>query len=276
MMVAIDGYFTRHDISYRTEDGTVVLQGPQTLGLANIVQMCCQIPESAYGQMIDGQFDSIFVNETFLSQLDLNCFEQIEQYLAVRLHDDEYLSHIPADWVDVTTRPFAGNLRQTLVLDFPTAIVCVDKDSMEHWGKPADELFTRGIDNVKQNYDWPIGKADLAGQPYFIVETEHFFAGNLLFDLDSHPELLGAHGAVVAVPTRSVVVLYPINGPQVIGAFAQLASAVTHAYEAGPGSLTTQVCWYHDGQFVVLPYDVAGTHIRFFPPDEFTGMLNFL
>jgi hypothetical protein len=85
--------------------------------------------------------------------------------------------------------------------------------------------------------------------------------------------MLGRHGALVAVPNRHIVTVYPIESRQMVTAIPHLVPMVHHMHGEGPGSISRELYWRRpDGSFLHLPMRLVGARLHFFPPAEFTDM----
>src|SRR5205814_3248680 len=71
--------------------------------------------------------------------------------------------------------------------------------------------------------------------------------------LTNHEQTLGKFGAIVAVPTRNVVICHPIEDGTVAQAAEEMAPLVERARQAAPCATSGQLYWYHDGKFEAVP-----------------------
>ena len=286
---AVDGYFRGRGEPYVIKDGFVRRESDgQEFGFGNLVQVCAQIRPGDYAQCIYNQFSTMDEDKKFRENLNASDFSQVEQYIAVRLYPSEYAKFMNTGNTAAALRPFAGDVFATLVYDFPHTVSNISKIDMEQWGKTPDELFTIGLENVRRNYDLTPEIVNVEGNDFFAINSEHFFAPNILFELDRHPELVGRYGSIVAIPRRNTVMIFPIQGRAValVNLTTLFFAMVPAMYQAGPGPLTPEVFWYHDGQYETLNYhngqyemtdqSTLGKSIQFFPSDDFTAMMNDL
>ena len=271
-VAAVGAYFTGQP--YEIGDGVVRTGDGFEYGLVNAAQRCAQLDPREYAGFLAAQFDSIAAAARFRAGLDTKSLESVRQYLAVRVYPAEWAARL--DPTGVVSRPLAGDLAAVLVYDFPQTIENVAAEDVPGWGKTVDELFEIGTDNVRRAYPLTPAPMELGGQSCFVVETDHFFAANIVFELERHAGLLGAGGALVALPTRSVAIVYPIADLGVTQAIQVVIMVAQDACAAGPGSLTDQVFWCHDGQIEILNYQVRGRTLSVIPSDAFQEMLNTL
>lgn len=282
---AIDSYFKGMDVTYILEDGTIEVD-PESfrfskLGLSNIAQVCKQHETADYPELINGHFTTMLKALEFDRTFDENItdFEKIRQYLAVRLYNAEYIAYIGGleDDGEMSVHRFvAEDVYAMLVFDLPDAIRNVQPSHVLDWSKDEDELFAIGIANIRENYPMEITREDMGGFTIWFVNNDHFFTANILYELEERPELIGRHGSLIAIPHRHSALIYPIEDLGVVEAIQKLIPAAYGMHEEGPGSLTPNLFWYHDGIFTSLPYEVREEKLHFIPPESFLDMLNRL
>ena len=67
--------------------------------------------------------------------------------------------------------------------------------------------------------------------------------------------------------------IYPIRDLKVVGALKMFFNNVPKFFTEGPGSLTREIYWYHDGQYETLNYEF-GKNVKFTPSEAFLELLN--
>jgi hypothetical protein len=280
---AVDSYLKgKLKLVYEIRDGVVEIQdnqyGLSNLGLMNVAQMCRQGKVEQYSQIVEYHFNLIREANAFKASFQKieKDFDQVRQYIAVRIYDLDYIEAVGME--HVISRDFAESLHAVLVYDFPSAIENIRPEKSASWNKSLDELFDIGIENVRKNYGFDVKPAELGADKdiLYFCETEHFFAPNVLFDIEKHSQIVGKSGSLIAVPTRHLAVIYPINDLNVVRVSNLFFGFVRSIFENNPGSLTQKIYWYHDGNFIHLPYEHENDRIKFFPPQEYLDELNRL
>jgi len=270
-MNAIHAYFTSKGDAYTIEEGIVrIEESDQEFGLNNLVQMCAQAGPQEYPGIIEYHFNLMIEAKAFMEGLDTENFEEMRQYLGVRLYDSEYLSYM--EELTPLCRQLAGEVSAVLVYDFPHSIETLPASMIDTWGVSEDELFAIGIDNIKQAYEWGVQEVEFGDDKVLVLETEHFYAPNIMLDLEGTKGFIGMYGTIIGIPTRSLAMIYPINNTNLFNSLNLFFANVPTFYQQGPGSLTQEVYWYHDGQFEVLNYWMDD-HPNFSPSDEFLAMM---
>ncbi|MDR0508895.1 MAG: hypothetical protein LBG63_03610 [Candidatus Methanoplasma sp.] len=267
---AVDDYFKRRGGTYNIDEGTVYI-GSRKFGLINLVQMCAKRSPEEYPEMAEHHFTLMFESETFEAGLALDDFEKIKQYIGVRLYGKEYIAGFGKDIM--ICRPFAEGVFAALIFDLPQTVRNISRFNADKWNRSDDELFDIGIENIRRSYRLETQEVELGGDTVFTIETEHFFASNILFDIEQNKRFLGKGGALIAIPTRSLAAIYPINDMRTMSVLTTFFDFVPKFYANGPGSLTDQVFWYHDGRYEPLDYE-TGKKIKFTPSEAFMSLLN--
>ena len=269
---AVEQYFKRRGGSFELDDGIVRLaENDWEFGLSNLVQMCAQVKPKEYGELVKGHFSLVEESRAFHDAVDFGNFEEMKQYLGVRLYDEGYATFMGDD--TTVRRPFAGEVFAVLVYDFPHAVNNVTREDVEKWGTPEEELFALGIANIRRNYPLDLEKISIGDDEVFVVETEHFFAPNILLELEEHEELVGKGGAIVAIPNRHLAIIYPICDWKVLSTLGFFATSIPQFYAQGPGSLTQEIYWYRDNQYEPLNYE-PGKQVKITPSEAFLALLD--
>lgn len=277
---ALQKYFARKKVDYQLKDGIVEVEenvfGFGQMGLMNLIQVCKQQDLKHYFEVVSGHFESIAQGKQFESQFEamVKDFSQIQQYLAVRLYPVEFLDTLHRE--NTIGNDFATDVYAMLVFDLPHTVMNVKPKQAAEWNKSKDELFAIGLQNIRRNYPFQIMQEVLGEHKVWLVQGEHFFVPNIVFDIKNYPQFIGSKGSLVGIPHRHGALIYPIESLELINAVNSLIFVVNGMYQEGPGSLTNHLYWYHDGTFDDLPYVIEDKTLKFSPPDGFIEMLNAL
>lgn len=280
---AIEHYFRNVlNISYEINNNTITVPDNEydlpTLGLDNLARACKQNRLDDYSEIVAEHFTSIIESIRFRKTFEKSegDFDQVKQYLAVRLYSSEYINAIGFE--NVIAKPYAGELSVVLIFDFPQTVENVKPEQIVPWGKTSEELFALGLANVLNHHDFPIAPIEIGPQEdtLYTCEAEHVFATNILLDLESHRELIGSGGSLLAAPNRNLALIYPINNLSAVKMIESLCMLVSKIYHESPGAITREIYWYQDGKILPLPCEIKQRSIRFMPPDAFVELLNSL
>ena len=250
-------------------------EGDTEYGLDNLAQQYHQAKGQEKQQLIPSHFEKLLSmkkeEEDLVSNID--DFEKIKKHLTVRLFSDETI--VPPGSL-VSRDDFVG-IKTVLVFDLPSAVKNVRPEDAKLWGKKTEELFTIALENTLDAYKPTVSDVKLSNSVTLrFFGGDNIFIATNVFDLDRYPEVIGKQGALVILPHRQAMVVFPINDLSVIKAMSGMAAAATGMYKEGPGSISPNLFWYHDGKFTKIPYDFDGKKAGVTPPDEFVQMLNEL
>jgi hypothetical protein len=274
---AVDAYFKGQGIAYQEDDGCVIVNDPKMnfgkLGLLNVAQQCALHKVVAdFPKIVNHHFELMRKSQDFMQEFNRKSddFDFVRPFLGTRIYpkdygDSTFISHL-------AYRMIADEMYAMLVYDLPQTVSTVSTKDTEKWGISLDTLFEIGIDNMRENYPPEIRVLDDLPGIYAVIH-EHFFGGNILLDLENYPELIGTYGTLLAIPHRHSTLLYPINSVEVVKAISQLLPMINYMYNEGPGQISNQLIWYHDGTYEVLPSRMNDGGIQFIPPDNFAKML---
>lgn len=276
----INNFFKKLNIEYEISDGQVIVDDNDfsfsNLGLVNVAQVCKQEEPKLYKQIIDAHFNSLIRANQFKKEFDAiaDNFEEVKKYIGVRLYDNEYFVTVGKE--NTIGKEFAGNIYAMIVFDFPDSITSIKPEETTAWNKTNDELFEIGLENVRTNYPVTITKEAFGEFSIWVVQGEHFFTANIVYDIEKRKELIGRKGSLIGLPHRQSAIIYAIENLEVIKAVNGLIQLIFGMNQEGPGSLSNNLFWYHDRTFTVLPYKIDDNSLEFFPPNSFVEMLNSL
>jgi hypothetical protein len=277
---SIDDYFYSNNITYNFGDG-MLTAGPNdfefgTLGLMNVAQICKQDEIENYKEIVKKHFDSLMRTNQFDKEFKkiIHDFNQIKEYIGVRLYPIDYVSHIGKELT--IGKDFAGNIYAMLIFDLPDSVVSIKPEEAEKWGKTWEELFDLGLQNIKTKYPNNISQEKFNEFNLWFIQSNHFFTPNIVFDFEMQQKLMGSNGSLIGIPHRHAVIIYSIENIQVVNAINDLITAIIGMNEEGPGSISSNIFWYKDGHYEDLPYEMSDNKIQFYPPEKFVEMLNTL
>lgn len=257
-----------HGIAYQMGDGTVEIEwqeGPQSLGLSNLAQVCKSIPAGDWPTAIAKHFDLVFGSaaEEMALRSIVSDFDRVKDQLRVRLYEN---------WIDdYVLKHLSDGLAAALVFDLPSAMRSVSRAEMAAWQRSEEDLFEVAMGNLAS--EEPPDSHVITGPeevPITVVEgTSYYTASRALLlerDIvpDGHP-----YGALVAVPNRHVFFHHLIEDGRVIFAVNALVSLAAEAHRRGPGSISDQVYWTRRGSLVRIPCSVRDGSLHVSPPPIF-------
>jgi len=174
---------------------------------------------------------------------------------------------------DLVAREVADDLAVVLSLDLPAAVQVVPPDDVARTGLTEDDLWERALARLDDGE--PIERTLLDGNERVevLISDSHFLASRLLA-LEELVGRLPAHGALVAVPHRHMLLVHAIRDESVLDAAHLMAPFTVERFEEGPGSLSPHLYWWHGGDLERLVVDDDEGSIT--PPDGFVALLESL
>ncbi|MES2775997.1 MAG: hypothetical protein V4722_17605 [Bacteroidota bacterium] len=276
----VNRYFEKKQIEIVHDDGVIRFKNEsaefENLGLSNLCQICNQTKKYRWKSLIYGHFNGMKKAEAFNEEFNKNShdFSFSKPYLGVRIYSTEH-SFILDDTLTIGQHVVDG-IFAMLVFDFPNSVVNVRPEDTIQWNKNYEELFEIGLQNIRNGYKYKVFKQKFVNFNVWIANADHFFTANIIFDLSKKQQLLGAKGALVGIPHRHTVVIYPIESLEVLEVIKYLIIFIRKLYSEGPGSISENLFWYFENEVTNLPYEADGSDLNFSPPDTFIDALNSL
>lgn len=226
------------------DDGSVVVHpagDETTLGLANLAQLCDGSEESDWPALIDEHMSTMIAS---LFAVDEPNWEEARPLLRLRLWAQV---DVESTGMEVVGIPVADDLVAVLVLDFPERIASVHPDLLDGWGVRADEALRLAEQAVAlEEYEVEHNQFD-EGVEFIAVSADNMFAASQVLALEKAVGGLPTAGAVLAVPNRHWLLVHPICDLRVVDLMSRLAPLAASLHEEGPGSISDQLYWWHDG-----------------------------
>ena len=250
----------------------------ENFGLVNLAQNCKLAKQTEWPGIIKEHFDALARSKSDEGDLQKNLtdFNKIKDLLAIQLYPDDYLNAVGELKKEVITRSSIPNVNNTLVLDLPSSIRPVKSSEAKVWNKTEDELFSVALDNTFNKIKPEIIEQQMPGGKVTFITSDNFLTAVLVLNLKKFNQCIGVHGSLVSIPTRSVIMCYPINDLAVVKAISSYAPFVSKLNAEGPGSLSPKLFWFKDNKFTDLPYKLESGKLNFAPPQIFLDMLNKL
>jgi hypothetical protein len=260
---------------YTIEDGLIRISGTEeSFGLSNLAQLAHLTERNEWPELVAGHF----ANLRATTGRDLSAlagdFDQVKSTLRVRLLADESMGGMgPSDVAG--SRAYAPGILLILVYDFPDSTASVPPEHVEGWPLDADAVWEVATDNVRLEPQPTRQEVPAQGGVFTMAVDDSFYVATRALRLsDELPP--GTVDAVFAVPNRHMLLCHTVHDVSVVGAMQGMMLVASKAFLDGPGSISDQLYWWHDGTVVHLPVRVQGKKIDFTPPDEFMALLNTL
>ena len=274
---------TRRGLQFRMGDGVVhVLDengGTKTndLGLQNVAQKCRGASDSAWPDILRGHFEQVIgsgrdeIDEAMARANDLGA---VREQIKLRLYPRAMMASLPEG--ALVTWPVADDLLAVLVLDLPQSVATVGGEQRKLWSTSDEELHRLALENV-QRFD-PPQLDDFELEPGVHARAlvgESFFVASHALQIARFVDPT-EHGLLVIVPHRHTALVHRIVGPEVLKAVNGFLGLAHRMHLEGPGSISDQLYWWHDGVLERQPSEVRDQTLTFRPTPRFEQMLSRL
>jgi hypothetical protein len=278
----VRGHFTARKRRFTMGDGVILVEdakkgGKHQLGLLNLAQICANNEAKEWPEIVADHFRTLekSYGEQKVLEERIDDFGRVAELLAVRLWPENYLAEL--DRNKILHRKEVPGTITALVFDLPSSIRNVTPEEIKSWGKSEEELFEIGLANVMENCIPDVTEQELGeGITLTLFSDESFFVASHALLLEEHPDCLGPFGALVGIPHRHVLLAFPIQNRRVLQAIPMMIPIIAGMERDGPGSISSMLYWYRDGEFANLPYRIKDNTLNFSPPEDFVEVLNLL
>ncbi|WP_106402693.1 hypothetical protein [Actinocorallia populi] len=236
----------------RLPGDVMALEGPHRLhvGLRDLWQLARLMPRGDWPAVVSDHVTTVVT--AVEEPLDLGDFALIRHLLRTRVQP------AGADPGTLAARPFAPGLIEVVVVDTPTTVRTLTRAEVARWRVPDGELFALGRANVHadgllQREERP---ARSPGEPAVTVLHDWtFYAATHVLWLEEYLRL-GPLGALVALPSRGLVLALELrparDGDALAEAAARLRATAERGFREGPGSLSRELYWWRQGELTPL------------------------
>jgi hypothetical protein len=114
------------------------------------------------------------------------------------------------------------------------------------------------------------------GTALTVYTGDPFYAASHVLIIDDYIRNRSVHGVLVGVPKRDILILHHIQNIGAMEAAGAMLQVIVGMHRDGPGSISPNLYWYHDGDFLALPYELEDQSLKFLPPDEFVELMDEL
>jgi hypothetical protein len=254
--------------SHSLGDGVITVVGRTSrYGLANLLQQWVMIAQTDRARLVRDHFESLFKAEDSAPPGP----HEILTVLRPRLWSSEQLANLS---VPLITRPFAEGLEVVLCVDLPTTVLNLKPDQASSTGRALSELWDMAMAQVDDGL--PVHR-DALSAGVFALSGDSFFVASRLLALERFAGPIPAHGALVAVPHRHMLLVHPVLTLQAVHALNIMVQAADRLFKEGPGSIVPHVYWWHrDRAPLRVPASVTDRAVSVSPPEQLLAVLNEL
>jgi hypothetical protein len=267
---AVEADLRRRGVSFEMGDGVVVIptegeDQPGEYGLSNLSQQCAASDEGDWSRIIATHFSSVFsIKGRDLDALAAD-YEQARPILRIRLMPDASMGGVEVPGSVV--RAIAPGIQAVLVYDFPDSTASVHEEHLASWPVDPDSAFDQALANLDKE---PAPLTDdmevEVGTSVRVWYGDSFYVATRLLRL---AELLppGTTDALVAVPNRHTLLVHAIVDGGAVAAMQPIYRLAAQLFREGPGSISDQPYWWHEGALEQIPHHAKGSNVTVVPPD---------
>lgn len=270
-------YFERRDIAHTIEDGTVYLAmdgRPLQYGLDNIAQACASADDQEMAALIADHFDTIERTAAAEKRIeaDIDNFEQVRSRIVVLLYPSGGLP----DATTCVRREHIPGIEAFLGLDLGESLRTVDRNTVNVWGRPSDELFELAFSNAAARAR-PDNPVDVGGDGRVVIlhDASILGAARTIAEM-GFPDRHGPYGALISIPTKHLTILAPFTGSETLELIGPVMRMASSSFDEGPRSLSPNVYWLHQGKWLPIPYRITRGQIDINPPQELAELIGSL
>jgi hypothetical protein len=170
----------------------------QDVSLVSLRQAATAVPRSEWMAAVNE-----FLDRTLSLASPDEHLDTIRSLLRAKLVPGEEAERRSAVWDE-----FGQDLVEGLVIDRALMMEWVTRERASGWSADEHTLLRQGRKNVRAAGRLDVGTSEVGGVPVTLLSGDDY-ASTHLFWLDKY-ELVGEHGTLVSVPTRTTVLAAPI------------------------------------------------------------------
>jgi hypothetical protein len=276
---AVDRYFADkgETLSWSDDKGMAVGASGAQMGMGNLAQICAKNDQAEWPKVIGEHFDRLAAAVAMSKPDNAPDYESIKDNLTIRLMPAEAVAESIRG--ESVWRSDLEGVVSMLAIDYPETVSTVNRSMAVEWGMPDEQLFATALHNLETKFKLsdPLS-TELKNGPFFMFSAVHFFAASHALLIEKHPEVIGPYGAMVAIPTRHLLLACPVNTFDIVQDIGALLNVSYRAEADGPGSITNQIYFYRDGRFARLTTreQEGSDQLQLVPPPEFQRVLEEL
>ena len=279
-MTRVDEYFKGKGLNYIHNNGRLEVPdnpfGMEQLGLVNLAQRCKLAGPGDWSEIIRDHFEGMIKANEFDKEFSKKKkdFSQVKEFIGVKLYHESYFDAV--GMANVICRPFASAIIEVLIFDLPQTISNIKPEEANAWNVSTSDLFRIGFENIHKQYPANISKEAFETFSIWFCQADHFFVTNLALDHNEMKKYSGSKGALVGMPHRHALLIYPIESLEVVKAINTLIPVIAGMNNEGPGSISEKLFWYNEERYIEIPYELSEKKLSIKPPNEFVEMMNLL
>ncbi len=220
-------------------------------GLDQLAPLCQRADRASWPKLVDEHFVGMDQRKAIGEKRE--DYEAVKEQIMPRLFPASILKQ---EGVSVVGKRYLPDVAVVMVFDTVDACMNVTADDLAKWGKTDDELTRVAFANLAKKYPPEFKDMEIDGLNCKILADNSPFDASYALAIKQHPQLCGASGALIGVPSTDVMVVVPIHDDEdVEDRKKALAPVIVHNYSRYEVPVSYHLYWYKDGRFQKLEVD---------------------
>lgn len=222
---------------------------------------------------VEAHVEGVLALRPVLASKDPPPFRDIAPRLLAQVYRTDM---VPPDAGHALARPLCEGLVTMLALDLGPAVTTVPMAWCEAWGQTDEALFRLGVENLRRR---DLRRERLPCRvPGFLLSAEDICLSGQVHHLATHLGVVPRAGALVALPTRSLLLCVPLSAGDRDGQreIVRETVSILRDLQAGLARLMPEtqtfsrdLYWWRDGVMKRFPVRILEKHAVLQPPDGF-------
>ncbi len=251
--------------------------GPQDFDLDLIAELCASAPRAEWSQLVDAHLSRVTAMRDALASVELMTWEEARDQLRLRIQPLAFLEEGGLRLEDVAGAVDLPGTATLAFIDREDSAIVVSRGSLERWRQHPTGVLALAMVNTMRalEKELRIDAQDVGalGKLYAITSGSYYGASVVLW-IDRHPEMLGEHGAIVAIPARDAVFVWPLDDARVKDVIPALRQLGAQAAAAMGGALDDGVFWRRpEGGFERIEIVVKDGKLEITPPPDLARLI---
>jgi hypothetical protein len=249
--------------------------------VAGLAAEAARVDRETWPVLIARHFETIETLRDLVGEVEVPDWDGARDRLRLRLYPDAFLTEAGLLPREVVQRVDLPGTRTVLVVDSEHTALVVPRGDLRRWGQEPDHVLALAFANTRRHLDAQIEvvEREFEGIGSLKVLTGgSFYAASAALWLGEIEGLLGAHGAIVAIPWRHGVFVYPFEDARVQTVVPALYRYAQRIVEGSAGPIGTGIWWRRpDGTFAAIEIrERDDGQLEIVPPPDLAELLRGL
>ena len=173
----------------------------------------------------------------------------LRSQLRVRLCSEDYLQNLPfGERKDFMIRPFADDLSEVVVIDYPDKTALMNRSTAESVGMSEEDCFTTAVVQSCNTEPHEVSVFEPNDVPLIHIHEQHpYISANIHVLKRFISPAQAPNGAFVSFPTPELILAHPIGGTHIFHAIDTMQEVSRTYFDDGQKPISAQVFWWRPG-----------------------------